>query len=58
MSNPHALNCSVPQGSVLGPLQFVSYTENLDEVIHSNQFNRYMYSDDTQLIRPTHISRV
>ena len=27
-SGPHAIDCSVPQGSVLGPLKFISYTED------------------------------
>jgi len=29
-SDSHSVGCSVPQGSVLGPVQFVAYTEDVD----------------------------
>ena len=58
LSDLHAVNCSVPQESVLGPLEFVVYIEDLDDVTHRNQLNRHMYADDTQLIRSTCISRI
>jgi len=56
MSGPHAVSCSVPQGSVLGPLEFTAYTEDLDDVIYNNELNRRMYADDTQLMRSTRIN--
>jgi len=58
MSGPHVVSCSVPQGSVLGPLEFTAYTEDLDDVIHNNELNRHMYADDTQLMRSTGINRL
>jgi len=57
MSGPHAVSCSVPRGSVLGPLEFTAYTEDLDDVVHNNELNRPMYVDDTQLMRSTRINR-
>ena len=35
-AGPYSMDCSVAQGSVLGPLKFIGYTEDLAELIHSH----------------------
>ena len=44
------VDCSVPQGSVLGPQKFKAYTEDLANLIDDHYLVHHMYADDTQLI--------
>ena len=43
---------------MLGPLKFVSYTEDSAELITSHQLGYHLYADDTQVIGRTKISDV
>jgi len=46
-SQPQPLYCGVPQGSILGPLLFLLYFNDIeDAVLHSNVI---MFADDTVL---------
>ena len=52
-SGPLTVDCSVPQGSVLGPLEFIGYTADLADLINSHQLSHHLYADDTQVIAST-----
>jgi len=37
-----------PQGSVLGPVLFISYTEDVTSIFDSHQVKHLLYADDKQ----------
>jgi len=50
--------CSVPQGSVLGSIEFISYTEEVVVVFHSNLVHHHLFADDMQLYSATSIADI
>ena len=50
----YSVDCSVPQGSVLGPIGFISYTEDVVDVINSHDVRSHFYADDMQLYASCH----
>ena len=46
-SSPGKLSCGVPQGSILGPLLFLLYVNDMPQAVNSELL---LYADDTCLI--------
>ena len=49
LSDMHSLDFGVPQGSVLGPLDFIFYTSPVGNIIRKHKLSFHVYADDTQM---------
>jgi len=47
-----ALNCRVPQGSILGPVLFILYLLPLASIFNKYGVSFHLYADDTQICFP------
>ena len=47
-TQPINVNCSVPQGSVFGPVEFIAYTEDVTTVFSKHRVRHHLYADDKQ----------
>ena len=57
-TSPSTLHCGVPQGSVIGPAEYIVYTEELDSIIRPRKFDHHMYADDIQLLSVMSLAEV
>uniref|UniRef100_A0A671TKH7 Reverse transcriptase domain-containing protein n=1 Tax=Sparus aurata TaxID=8175 RepID=A0A671TKH7_SPAAU len=49
LSEPQSIVCGVPQGSILGPLLFLLYINDMSAVVHCKLL---LYADDSALLVP------
>ena len=49
-SEPVELTCGIPQGSILGLIKFIAYTEDLHTAINKFSLLHHCFADDTQLL--------
>ena len=53
-SKPSILCFGVPQGSVLGPVLFILFTQPLSNLIERHSISSQSFADDTQLLDSCH----
>ena len=57
-STPASLHYGVPQGSVLGPILFILYTQPLSNVIQHYPVFHQIYADDIQIYKSCRPSEI
>jgi hypothetical protein len=55
-SSVGSVTCDVPQASVIGPLLFISYINDVSKVIKYNRF--HIYADDVQIFHSVLVFRI
>ena len=55
---PLNVNCSVPQGSSLGPMKFIAYTEDVVELFERYGLSHHLFADGKQLYSSVHVSEI
>eukprot|EP00116_Pleurobrachia_bachei_P002647 sb/3462909/ len=48
-STPRDITIGVPQGSILGPILFIMYTQELEHIVKTHNMQLHLYADDSQL---------
>ena len=57
-SRVFTVNCSVPQGSVLGLLKFISYTDDVTSIFERHCVGHHLFADDKQCYKSVFPSEV
>ena len=55
-SSKYNLDCGVPQGSVLGPKQFIAYVEDVNQVFIDHDIAYHGYADDMQGLKSCYLT--
>ena len=50
-SNWYQVKSGIPQGSVLGPLMFIMFINDITEVCSNNEADIYLFADDAKICR-------
>jgi len=52
------LDCRLPQGSSLGPLKFIIYAAEIQEVVNRHGISFHGFADDSQLSKHMQVSEI